>query len=59
MSEQKSISKELADIYQPFFNFLQQEHGLLCTVSEMDEIISEVEKHKSRLRAWANNPLNM
>ena len=35
------IAREQADLYQDFFNFLSQEHNLICTMEEMDEIIHE------------------
>jgi len=41
ISEQKA--KEQADLYQDFFNFLNQEHNLTCTIEEMDEIIHEAQ----------------
>jgi hypothetical protein len=34
---------ERADSYQDFFNFLSQEHNLICTIEEMDEIIHEAQ----------------
>ncbi len=40
--------RDLADRYQDFFNFLNQEHNLILTISEMDEIISEVGKFKNQ-----------
>ena len=38
------VNRELADKYQEFFNFMSQEHGLILTKSEMDEILSESKK---------------
>ena len=38
------VNTELADKYQEFFNFMNQEHGLILTKSEMDEILSESKK---------------
>ena len=38
-----NISREQADLYQDFFNFLNQEHNLTCTIEEMDEIIYEAQ----------------
>lgn len=35
------IKAEIADCYQGLFNHLNQEHGLILTVSEMDDIIKE------------------
>ena len=43
------INRELADKYQEFFNFMSQEHNLILTVSEMDEILSEAKKLESKL----------
>jgi soluble cytochrome b562 len=31
------------ELYQDFFNFLNQKHNLICTVEEMDEIIREAQ----------------
>lgn len=39
-----NIPKEQADIYQNFFNFLIREHNIICTISEMQEIIFEASK---------------
>ena len=44
-----SIPKTIADQYQDFFNFMNQEHDLILTIDEMNEIISEVEKLKKNL----------
>ena len=37
------INTEIADKYQEFFNFMNQEHGLILTISEMDEIVTEAQ----------------
>ncbi len=37
------VNTEIADKYQKFFNFMSQEHGLILTISEMDEIIHEAQ----------------
>ena len=39
-----SIIRQEADKYQDLFNFLNKEHDLILTISEMNDIISEVEK---------------
>ena len=39
----RDIPRDIADKYQNLFNLLNQEHGLILTVSEMDEIILEVQ----------------
>lgn len=36
--------KEAAELYQDFFNFLNQEHNLICTSEQMDEILYEAQK---------------
>ena len=36
--------KEDEQKYTTFFNFLNQEHNLVCTIEEMDEIIYEANK---------------
>lgn len=40
----RNIPREIADKYQGLFNLLNQEHDLILTVEEMDEIILEVQK---------------
>ena len=43
------INIEQADKYQEFFNFMKQEHNLLLTIDEMDEILKEAEKLRENL----------
>jgi hypothetical protein len=38
------ISTEHANKYQRLFNFMNQEHDLILTCEQMDEIISESQK---------------
>ena len=38
------VTTEIADMYQEFFNFMNQKHNLILTISEMDEIL-----HKSEI----------
>ena len=38
------ISTEVADLYQDLFNLLYKEHGLTCTISEMNDIIEASKK---------------
>jgi predicted small metal-binding protein len=40
-------NKELAECYQPLFDLMSKEHGLILTTSEMDEIIKAAIKVKS------------
>jgi hypothetical protein len=35
----KLVRLEIADCYQKLFNHMSQEHGLILTIQEMDEII--------------------
>lgn len=42
-------AREQADLYQDFFNFLSQEHNLICTIEEMDEIIHEAQAFVKKL----------
>ena len=42
------IVREIADKYQDFFNFMNQEHDLILTIDEMNEIVYEVEKLKEK-----------
>ncbi len=39
METNKKIPIELADLYQPLFNHMRNEHDLTLTISEMDEIV--------------------
>ena len=43
------VNRELADKYQDFFNFMNQEHNLILTKEEMDEILSEAERLVKKL----------
>jgi len=45
----RDIQKELAEDYQEFFNFLNQEHNLILTISEMDEVVFEAQKLVKKL----------
>lgn len=38
------INTETADKYQEFFDFMNQEHDLILTIEEMDEIIFEAQR---------------
>lgn len=38
------VIREIADKYQEFFNFMQDEHDLILTISEMNDIINEAQK---------------
>lgn len=44
IEEVASVHREVADSYQPLFNFFSQEHNLILTITEMDEIVLEVQK---------------
>ena len=39
--------KDIAAQYQPLFNHMQEEHGLILLCSEMDEIIKITEAMRS------------
>jgi hypothetical protein len=43
------INTEIADKYQEFFNFFIQEHNLILTIEQMQEILSEAQKLESKL----------
>ena len=43
------INTEIADKYQEFFNFMSQEHNLILTIEQMQEILSEAQKLESKL----------
>lgn len=38
------LEQKQSKVYQNFFNFMNQEHGLILTIQEMDEIIFEAKK---------------
>lgn len=38
------VNTEIADKYQEFFDFMSQEHDLILTIEEMDEIIFEAQR---------------
>ena len=44
------VTIETADKYQQFFNFLNQEHGLVCTIEQMNEIMREAVKLDKKLK---------
>jgi hypothetical protein len=45
MSEKSnSTIREIADCYQELWNHMNQDHGLILTISEMDDIINESQK---------------
>ena len=37
----KTVTQQIAETYQEFFDFMKQEHDLILTVEEMDEILWE------------------
>lgn len=43
------VPREVADKYQDFYNFMNQEHNLILTISEMDEILAEALKLNHKL----------
>jgi len=45
----------IAEAYQPLFNMMQQEHNLILTVGEMDDIISAVSKVEENLTELYRN----
>lgn len=40
----RNIPREIAEQYQDFFNFMSQEHDLILTCEEMDEIVFEAQR---------------
>jgi mannose/cellobiose epimerase-like protein (N-acyl-D-glucosamine 2-epimerase family) len=44
------VIREIADIYQDFFNFMSQEHDLTLTIGQMNDIKNEAMKLEERLR---------
>jgi hypothetical protein len=45
----RNIQKEIADKYQDFFNFMSQEHRLILTIEQMDEIVFESDRLVKKL----------
>lgn len=45
----RDIQREIADKYQEFFNFMNQEHNLILTIEQMDEIVFEAQKLVKKL----------
>jgi len=43
-------TKQYADFYQEFFDFLNQEHNIICTIDQMDEIRNEVHKLENKIK---------
>lgn len=43
------IQQETADKYQEFFNFMSQEHDLILTIEQMDEIVFEAQRLLKKL----------
>ena len=52
------VTSETADMYQEFFNFMNQKHNLILTISEMDEILHEseilIEKFNQKQKSHAD-----
>jgi hypothetical protein len=42
--EREFITTETADKYQDFFNFLNQEHDLICTTRQMNQIVKIINR---------------
>ena len=51
-----NIQQEIAQCYQPLFDIMQQEHGVILTVGEMDEIIKAATKVIHNTLMWATEP---
>lgn len=45
-----NLQLKMARKYQRLFNFFYDEHGLILTQSEMDDIIHEAERHKKQFK---------
>lgn len=45
----KDIQLEQAELYQEFFNFMSEEHGLILLKSDIDEIIKQAKKLDNKL----------
>ena len=43
------VNTEIADKYQELFNFMNQEHDLILTIEEMDEIVFEAQRLVKKL----------
>ena len=58
MTKKTNIFREYADLYQVLFNLMFEEHDLILTISEMDEIIITCEKVKQMFSEWAESNKN-
>lgn len=43
------VNTEIADKYQEFFNFMNQEHDLILTIEQMDQIVFEAQRLVKKL----------
>ena len=44
------MDTEKAETYQEFYNFFSQEHNLILTISEMNEILVEAKKLEEKIK---------
>jgi 5,10-methylenetetrahydrofolate reductase len=51
----KLVPVEIADCYQKLFNHMSQEHGLILTIQEMDEIIHLSQQTKEEYNQLMTN----
>lgn len=57
--ETTDIPREIADTYQDLFNLMSNEHNLILTISEMDEIIHETQKIINNINNMAKKMKNL
>ena len=53
------VDREIADKYQNFFNFMYQEHSLMLTMEEMDEIVFEAQRFVKEFGTMQNTSKNI
>ena len=53
------VDREIADKYQKFFNFMHQEHSLILTMEEMDEIVFEAQRFVKEFGTMQNTSKNI
>jgi hypothetical protein len=41
--------EDVSELYQDFFSFLCREHNIICTISDMQEILTEANKLQEKI----------
>jgi len=53
--EKEPTQKELAECYQPLFDLMEEEFGVICLVSDMNEIINASNRVQMRINGLTPN----